>query len=254
MCLDMELPLDLTGLTFGFLTVISRSGTTRYGKRTLSASWVCLCQCGEVVIVARKVLQQGKKRYCSIERHKDEFRAAVTASRLQVPLLAPEQRKSKGHDRAYIKWHAMRARCVTGRIYAERGISVCDRWQSSFLDFLSDMGDPPSDLHSVDRIDTWGNYEPGNCQWALVQDQMENRRNTRWVEWDGERRKLVDLVRETGADLILVGSRLTRGWALDRALFTPVKKRGERAGPAEWELARLSSERSEKLMAGVKRS
>jgi hypothetical protein len=57
-----------------------------------------------------------------------------------------------------------------------RGIKVCDRWRNSFQDFISDMGTRPSPLHSIDRIDCDGNYEPSNCQWATKAVQYKNRR------------------------------------------------------------------------------
>jgi hypothetical protein len=74
----------------------------------------------------------------------------------------------------------MKARCTNPkspkfRYYGGRGITVCDRWSTSFEAFLADMGDRPPGK-SIDRINNDGNYEPGNCRWATQSEQVRNRR------------------------------------------------------------------------------
>jgi hypothetical protein len=72
----------------------------------------------------------------------------------------------------------MLARCRSHKDYGGRGISVCEAWRWSFAYFLEDMGPRPSDLHSIERLDVDGDYEPGNCEWALPLDQANNKRAT----------------------------------------------------------------------------
>jgi hypothetical protein len=84
----------------------------------------------------------------------------------------------------------MRQRCsnpghVAYARYGGRGIRVCERWDS-YENFLADMGRRPSLRHSLDRMDTNGNYEPNNCRWATWKEQHRNRRNNVLVEFRGE--------------------------------------------------------------------
>lgn len=79
----------------------------------------------------------------------------------------------------------MRARCLNPDcpkfpIYGGRGISICGRWDS-FENFLADMGPRPAGM-TLDRKETDGNYEPGNCRWATPLEQSRNRRPVRLNE------------------------------------------------------------------------
>lgn len=74
----------------------------------------------------------------------------------------------------------MRRRCgdpkaVNYGRYGGAGIRVCERWQASFEAFFSDMGEPPTERHSIDRINGLEGYSRDNCRWATTREQRLNR-------------------------------------------------------------------------------
>lgn len=85
------------------------------------------------------------------------------------------------HTSEYFTWTNMKRRCNSPshhkyKDYGARGINVCERWLLSFDNFLSDMGNRPTDTHTLDRINNDGNYEPLNCRWATQLEQQHNKR------------------------------------------------------------------------------
>jgi hypothetical protein len=84
----------------------------------------------------------------------------------------------------YPTWNGIKNRCynLTHKhyyYYGGREIKMCNKWLNSFEDFIKDMGEKPTPLHSIDRINNDGNYEPLNCRWATKKEQANNRRNGR---------------------------------------------------------------------------
>jgi hypothetical protein len=74
--------------------------------------------------------------------------------------------------------------------YGGRGIRICPEWETDFLAFANAVGPRPSPLHTLDRSNNDGHYEPGNVRWATRQEQSTNRRTTRWLEFQGKRQTL----------------------------------------------------------------
>ena len=80
----------------------------------------------------------------------------------------------------YGTWVNMLARCFDEEnkafdYYGGRGIGVCGEWQD-FDNFRRDMGYRPCVGLTLDRVNNDGNYEPENCRWATVRQQIRNRR------------------------------------------------------------------------------
>jgi len=157
--------------------------------------WLCRCDCGTEKLVLDQSLRLA-------------LRAAVGGSR-SCGCLAVEMSTSHGNAAnqrptvEYYAWTAAKKRCnnprnASYRHYGARGIHMCSAWSASFETFLRDMGEKPSAIHSLDRIDPNGNYAPGNCRWALPIVQARNKRSTRWFAFEGERLILADLAARLG--------------------------------------------------------
>lgn len=123
-------------------------------------------------------------------------------------------------------WQGMIRRCYDPRFkeyrnYGARGISVCDRWRTSFEAFSEDMSPRPNGL-SIDRINNDGNYEPGNCRWATRTQQNRNTRANHVVQFDGARKSIAEWADELGVPAKRIRARInTSGWDATAALTRP---------------------------------
>jgi hypothetical protein len=184
------------------------------GRKT-RRRFFCVCDCGTDRVVVLSQLRFGTSKSCGCL--KVEAVAAVI------------QTHGASDTPEYSAWLGMRTRCLGAsadnkKNYADRGIIVCERWKK-FENFLADMGLRPTSKHSLDRFpDNDGNYEPGNCRWAVIHEQMTNRQSTCYVEYQGEKVALATLAKRHG----IPGNTLRRrlldlGWQIESALTTPVR-------------------------------
>lgn len=168
-------------------------------------------------------------------------------------------RDGKGWQRAKLwnTWSGMLRRCNDRetdrwanaktipiyRDYGYQGIKVCEGWSdpvTGFDAFVCDMGPPPSKAHTLDRIRNDRGYNcgrcadcrkrrirRGNCRWATKEEQDANRKNSRFLTaTDPSTCEELTLTmgawaRRLGIRRQTISDRLSRGWDVERALFTP---------------------------------
>ena len=121
----------------------------------------------------------------------------------------------------------MKSRCYrpkdpSYKYYGGRGIKVCDEWLNieNFEKWVKEH--PYFEGATLDRINTNGDYEPSNCRWATMAEQDNNRRNTLYIEWNGESHTISEWAKITGLNRSTLKNRYYRGDRGDR-LFEGVR-------------------------------
>lgn len=198
--------IDLTGQKFGRLTVVSLSLKDSKGTR-----WNCRCKCGRMTEVRMSNLKTGNVQSCGCLGRERQLLAATT--------------HGGSYKIEYHSWAGLRDRCENPNNkdyprYGGRGIKVCKRWLK-FENFLDDLGDRPSPKHSIDRVDSNGNYCKENCRWATTKEQGNNRRNNVLLFYQGETKTVTEWSETVGIKMTTIHARLRRGWSVERALSVP---------------------------------
>lgn len=204
---------DLTGNRYGRLLVIKRAPNRKSGKIKV-VCWECICECGNIKIVAAKHISKGSTRSCGC---------------LSAECLPPRMiTHGMTNTRTYTSHEGMMARCYKRNDvgyfrYGGRGIKVCDRWHD-FESFIADMGERP-DNTSLDRIDNNKNYEPGNCRWATSEQQMNNTRANVRITFSGKSLTVAQWARELGINERTLRSRVRKGLPPEKILSQKVRRR-----------------------------
>lgn len=157
---------DLSGKQFGYLTVIERG--ENIGP---AATWRCVCECGNSATIESWNLTSGHTKSCGCK-------SAV--------------RKTHGmHNTSIYKaWENIIQRCTNPNHaswadYGGRNVTVCNAWRSDFQTFYNDVGERPTPLHSIDRINNDQGYHCGKCEQCLTNRWVAN---TRWATRDIQNR------------------------------------------------------------------
>lgn len=139
----------------------------------------------------------------------------------------------------YRSWIEMKRRCLDPKrpgykYYGAKGVTIYPPWIASFKEFFDYMGVKPTTEHSLDRIKSEGNYEPGNVKWSTALEQQNNRRNHTKLTINGITKNISQWRREYAIPDSTFHNRLRRGWTGERLLSKEdhrIKKSGLEGEP-----------------------
>lgn len=110
--------------------------------------------------------------------------------------------------------------------YGQKGIKVCKEWSGSdgFLNFYTwAIKNGYNNQLQIDRINTYGNYEPNNCRWVDEICQHNNTRRNCIIFYDNKWQTLAELARKRNVDRYILRNRIFRGWEFERLFEKPIK-------------------------------
>jgi hypothetical protein len=200
---------DLTGKTFGYLSVLERSIDSGNGKKP-EVKWICRCICGKETVVKSYSLSSGHTKSCGCQKIKHDL---------------------SNKERLYQTWKNMRQRCNNPNRpdysrYGRRGIRVCEEWDDyvSFRKWALENG--YNDNLTIDRIEVNGNYEPSNCRWVDNFVQANNVRTNHIIEYKGKKMTMADFAKFLGMSYSTIQHRIERNWSIEKIVNTPQRTGG----------------------------
>lgn len=208
---------DHTGFRWHYLTVLQRAARspTRNGAR-----WEVQCDCGRVVTMRADYIGMSDWKSCGC---------------MQKSLIGDSSRThGMTKQRPYNIWSSMVYRCTNPNAghwerYGGRGISVCERWLTSFKNFWADMGPTYQPGLTLDRLDNDGNYEPRNCAWRTRREQSNNRSDNTVLDTPWGRVTVTEAAHKLGLSPTAFKKRLL-SWPKER-LFAPKEARHDSTTP-----------------------
>ncbi len=128
----------------------------------------------------------------------------------------------------YRMFNDIKARCsciksTSYKNYGARGISICKEWENDFMLFYNWCLNNGwrKDLQ-IDRKNNDGNYEPDNCRFITRKENCNNRRNNKYIKYNGEILTVSQWSDKTGITAPSIYCRLNKSkWSIEKALTTP---------------------------------
>lgn len=189
---------DLSGQKFGKLTPIKRV----YPEDKKNGTWwLCVCDCGNTIIVSSGGLTGGDNRTCK-----------------NCPPEKQYPKRLKNIFR-YMKKRCYNKRSTGYHNYGGRGIKICDEWLNNpklFYEWAENHG--YRDDLSIDRINNDGDYTPDNCRWVGKKEQDRNKRTNHYLTYKGDTKCMIAWAEELDISYKKLCEKVRQGLTLEQII------------------------------------
>ena len=199
----------IKGSKYGMLTIINEAGSRRLPSGQINRFALCSCDCGNIKEIRLLHLIRNRIASCGCKKR---------------------TRGGSGNAKLCKVWRQMKARCLDSyferHLYFDKGIVVCEEWDSSFNNFMEwSLSNGYSSGLQIDRQNNSKGYNPINCRWVTSKVNNNNRDNTLYVKYNGEKIAFCILLEklERLNDMSAIRMRIKRGWDYQKAIDAPVK-------------------------------
>lgn len=200
----------MIGRRFGRLVPFERGEWYRYADGRRYDTWKCQCDCGRTKTITGSNLRSGNSMSCGC-----------------IPKENPNNKThGKSNSKIYMRWYDMKRRCNDKKNreynnYGGRGIKVCKEWLDFTVFYNWAISNGYSEDLTIERIDVNGDYCPENCKWIPLPEQARNKRNSRIIEYKGEKKCLQDWSEALDIPYSRLSQRLLKlGWPVEKAFTT----------------------------------
>ena len=205
----------LLGKKSNMLTAINIVNIKGKRKQNVNCTMIeCRCDCGNLTKIYPYQFEDNSILSCGCLKHRTPYNATHKLSK----------------EKLYHICETIRLKCTSSKshkyyLYGARGISMCQEWFNDFLAFREwSLSHGYKEGLTIDRIDNDGNYEPSNCRWVDRKTQQRNRRTCKYITYNGETKCLAEWCEELNLVYKTINNRLNKGWSVERAFTTPVKR------------------------------